>query len=206
MGVITAGGGGCRGQRWQCPAGLRTPGTEGHVWLAGSFLGHLGVGWRRGLQQGAGQRVEQEMAGAEVGRGEPDAPAGDELKCGGRCGPRARRTWIWHVPESRSCSIGPRSRLSPKRSSPPCPVRCPRSRAATHVWNGTSTIRRNDPGPSAEAMPSLMLAPRSRQGHRASVSPAPGHWSGHALQPRPGDASAQTCPQPPVPPSFSVFG
>jgi hypothetical protein len=27
------------------------------------------------------------MAGAEVGRGGPDAPAGDELKCGGRCGP-----------------------------------------------------------------------------------------------------------------------
>jgi hypothetical protein len=68
----------------------------------------------------------------------------------GRRGPRARRTSIRRVPESRSCSIGPGNRVPPNRSSPPCPGRCQRSSAATHAWNGTSTIRRNDSDPSAD--------------------------------------------------------
>lgn len=66
------------------PAGSRTPGTDGHAWLAGSIPGMCS---RHALQQIAGQRVKQEMAGAEIGCGGPDTPAGDELKGGGRCGP-----------------------------------------------------------------------------------------------------------------------
>ena len=46
------------------------------------------------------------------------------MRRSGRSGPRARRTSIRRVPESRSCSIGPRNRLSPIRSSPSGPVRC----------------------------------------------------------------------------------
>jgi hypothetical protein len=65
-------------------AGLRTPGTDRRVWLA---RGVPGVRWRQVLRQGAGQRVEQEMAGAEIGAGGPDAHAGDELDSGGRGGP-----------------------------------------------------------------------------------------------------------------------
>jgi hypothetical protein len=61
--------------------GLRTPGTGGHGWLAS---GIRGMGCRQVLRQEAGQRVKQEMPGAEVGRGGPDAPAGDELQSGGR--------------------------------------------------------------------------------------------------------------------------
>jgi len=34
------------------------------------------------VDESAGQRVEQEMAGAEVGRGGPDTPAGDEFERG----------------------------------------------------------------------------------------------------------------------------
>jgi hypothetical protein len=153
------------------PAGLRTPGTDRRVWLA---RGVPGVRWRQVLRQGAGQRVEQEMAGAEIGAGGPDAPAGDELdgsgrggpavdvQClaqHGRSGPRARRTWIRHVPEPRSCSTGPRNRLSPNRRSPPRPMGCQLSSAATHVSNGTSTIRRNDSHPGAGPMFALMLPP-----------------------------------------------
>ena len=58
-------------------AGLRVPGTGGYGGLA---CGVPGLGWRQVLRQRAGQRVEQEMPGAEVGRGRPDAPAGDELQ------------------------------------------------------------------------------------------------------------------------------
>ena len=58
-------------------AGLRLPGTGGYGWLAG---GVPGMGWRQVLQQRADQRVKQEMPGAEVGRGRPGAPAGDELQ------------------------------------------------------------------------------------------------------------------------------
>jgi len=58
------------------PAGLRVPGTGGYWWLA---CGVPGLGWQV-LRQGAGQRVKQEVPGAEVGRGRPDAPAGDELQ------------------------------------------------------------------------------------------------------------------------------
>jgi Resolvase, N terminal domain len=63
------------------PAGLRTPGTDRHAWLARSIPG---LRWRQRLQQTAGQRIEQKMASAEIGRGEPDAPCGDELNGGGR--------------------------------------------------------------------------------------------------------------------------
>jgi hypothetical protein len=59
------------------PAGLRMPGTGGYRRLA---YGVLGMGWRQVLRQKAGQRVKQEMPGAEVSRGRPDAPAGDELQ------------------------------------------------------------------------------------------------------------------------------
>ncbi len=62
-------------------AGLRTPGTGGHGWLAS---GVRGMGWRQVLRHKAGQRVKLVMPGAEVGRGGPDAPAGDELQSGGR--------------------------------------------------------------------------------------------------------------------------
>ena len=150
--------------------GLRTPGTGGHGWLAS---GVRGMGWRQVLRQKAGQRVKQEMPGAEVGRGGPDAPPGmsskavdDEdqrsmsslMRKRGRSGPRARRTSIRRVPESRSCSIGPAKWLPPNRSSPPCPVRCQLSSAATHASNGTPTIRRNDSDPGAEPALTIMLA------------------------------------------------
>src|SRR5690242_21362984 len=59
-------------------------------------------------------------------------------------GPRARRTWIRRVPNSRSCAIGPSSRLPPIRSSPPLIVGSQLSNAATHVSKGTSTTRQND--------------------------------------------------------------
>jgi hypothetical protein len=62
-------------------AGLGTPGTNRHGLLARSIPG---LCWRQWLQQTAGQRVEQKMADAEIGRGGPDAPAGDELNGGGR--------------------------------------------------------------------------------------------------------------------------
>ena len=91
------------------PAALRTPGTDGRLWLAG---GVPGMRWGQVLRQGAGQRVEQVMAGAEVGRGGPDVPAGDELDSGdeedqrsrsrrmrsGRSVPRARRTSVRPCP------------------------------------------------------------------------------------------------------------
>jgi hypothetical protein len=70
--VATAGGG---------PEALRTPGTDGRAWLARSARG---MRWEQVLPQGAGQRVKQEMAGAEIGRGGADTPAGDELNSGGR--------------------------------------------------------------------------------------------------------------------------
>jgi hypothetical protein len=62
-------------------AGSRTPGTDRHGWLARSIPG---LCWRQRLPQMAGQRVEQKMASAEIGRGGPNAPAGDELNDGGR--------------------------------------------------------------------------------------------------------------------------
>ena len=63
---------------------LRMPRTDGHVWLARSVTG---LGRRQVLPQRAGQQVKQEMPGAEIGRGRPDAPARDELDHGRRCGP-----------------------------------------------------------------------------------------------------------------------
>ena len=64
--------------------GLRTPGTDDRAWLA---LGAAHMRWWPWLRQGAGQRVKQAMAGAEVACGGPEAPAGDELESGGRGGP-----------------------------------------------------------------------------------------------------------------------
>ena len=72
------------------------------------------------------------------------------MSSGGRSGRRPRRTWIRHVPESPSRSIGPRKRPWPRCSSPSCPVRCQLSRAARQASNGMSTIRRNDSQPTAE--------------------------------------------------------
>lgn len=79
--MITATGGRPAACHHRGTAGLRTPGTGGHGWLAS---GVRGMGCRQVLRQKAGQRVKQEMPGAEVGRGGPDAPAGDELQSGGR--------------------------------------------------------------------------------------------------------------------------
>jgi hypothetical protein len=58
---------------------LRTPRTDRHVRLARSVTG---IGRRQVLQQRAGQQVKQEMPGAEIGRGRPDAPVRDELDHG----------------------------------------------------------------------------------------------------------------------------
>ena len=69
---------GWRGRR---KAGLRTPGTDRRGWPARSIPD---LCWRRRLQQMAGQRVEQKMASAKVGRGGPDVPGGDQLEGGGR--------------------------------------------------------------------------------------------------------------------------
>ena len=80
------------------------------------------------------------------------------MRRGGRSGPRARRTSIRCVPDSRSCSIGPGTWPAPDRSSPPCPVRCQLSSAATHVSKGTLMIRRNDSDADAGPMLALMLA------------------------------------------------
>ena len=79
------------------------------------------------------------------------------MRSGGRSGPRARRTWIRHAPESRSRSIGPRKRLWPTCSSLSCPMRCQLSRAARQASNGMSTIRRNDSPPAAEHVSALGL-------------------------------------------------
>ena len=65
----------------RAPAGLRSRRTGGHVRPARRVPR---VGWRQVLRQRADQQVTQEMAGAEVSRGGPDAPAGDELQGGGR--------------------------------------------------------------------------------------------------------------------------
>jgi hypothetical protein len=118
---------------------------------------------------------------AVLAGGEDQRSTSSRMRNGGRSGPRVRRTSIRHVPESRSCSIGPRTRLWPMRSSPSCPVRCQLSRAATHVSNGMSTIRRNDSHPRTGHMPALMLAQppgkpvrRARQrGPSAGRAPAP---------------------------------
>ena len=65
----------------RAPAGLRTRRTGGHVRPARRVPR---AGRRQVLRQRADQQVKQEMAGAEVSRGGPDAPAGDELQGGGR--------------------------------------------------------------------------------------------------------------------------
>jgi hypothetical protein len=52
--------------------------------LIGARRDHRGRVARR---QGADQRVKYEVAGAEVGGGGADPPAGDELERGGRWGP-----------------------------------------------------------------------------------------------------------------------
>ena len=80
------------------------------------------------------------------------------MRSSGRSVPRARRTSVRHVPESRSCLIGPRRRLPPIRGSRSGAVRCQLSRAATQVSNGMSTIRRNDGHSRAGVMLALMVA------------------------------------------------
>jgi hypothetical protein len=64
-----------------------------------------------------------------------------------------------YVPESRSCSMGPRSMLLPMCRSLWGPVRCPCSSAATHLSSGMSMIRRNDSKPAAGLPPALILGP-----------------------------------------------
>ena len=61
--------------------GLRTAGTGGHARLA---RGVPAAGWRHVLRPRAGQQVKQVMAGAEIGRGGPDAPRPSRLT--GRAG------------------------------------------------------------------------------------------------------------------------
>ncbi len=79
------------------------------------------------------------------------------MSSGRRSGPRARRTWIRHVPESRSASIGPRKRPWRTCSSVPCRLRCQLSRAARQASKGMSASRRNDSHPTAEHMSALGL-------------------------------------------------
>jgi len=79
------------------------------------------------------------------------------IRSTGRNGPLAKRAWIRHVPVLRSSRIGPRNELPPNRRSP-CPVRSQPSSAATHVWNGMSTIRLNDSRPRTGTISALMLA------------------------------------------------
>lgn len=84
--------------------GLRTPGTDGHMWLASSVPG---MHYRQVLRQTAGQQGTQEMVGAKTGGGGPEEPVGDELYSGGRtvAGDRpAPGAWNhprWHVPDVR---------------------------------------------------------------------------------------------------------
>ena len=80
-GMMTASGRRLPGWRGRREAGLKTPGTDGRGWPAHSIPD---LRWKRRLQQMAGQQVEQKMASAEVGRGGPDVPGGDQLEGGGR--------------------------------------------------------------------------------------------------------------------------
>ena len=154
----------------RAPAGLRTRRTGGHVRPARRVPR---AGWRQVLRQSAGQQVKQEMAGPEVCRGGPDAPAGDELQSGGRCGPavdvqshpqgRAQRSpgqadldpactglgIVLHRPGQLACAGSEFAAV---------PGTLPASSAATHVSNGTSTIRRNDSDADTGPMLALMLA------------------------------------------------
>jgi hypothetical protein len=85
------------------------------------------------------------------------------MRSGGRSGPRARRASIQHVSLSRSCSIGQRNWLWPMCGSPPCPVRCQLSSAATQLSNGTSMIRQNDSQLTDEHVSAFMLACPARR-------------------------------------------
>jgi hypothetical protein len=71
------------------------------------------------------------------------------MRNSGRNGPWATSALTRHVPEPRSCSIGPRNQLLPTCSSPSSPWSHQLSNAVTHASNRMSTIRRNDsqPGP-----------------------------------------------------------
>ena len=64
------------------------------------------------------------------------------MRIGGRSRPVARQTSSRRVPESGSCSIGPRIRLRPMCRSRSCSVRSQFCRAATNVSTGMSTTRR----------------------------------------------------------------
>jgi hypothetical protein len=173
------GGALCR-SRWRRSARVRdaVPGCRSRPARVGPGPRMAGGGAVRALRrpgpcERAGQRVQQQVAGPEGGGAGPDVPAGDEFQrgprgeedqwsacslilSGGRSGPRARWTWTWQVPQSRSCSAGPQTRPWPARRPPSCAVTCPLSRAATHVPNGTSTIRRNDNQARAGRGPALM--------------------------------------------------
>jgi hypothetical protein len=91
------------------------------------------------------------------------------MSSGRRSGPRSRRTWIRHVSESRSRSVGPRTRPWPKRSSPSCVVRRQLSRAGWQASNGMSTIRRNDRQPTAEPLSALGLPSAQLADEKAAV-------------------------------------
>src|SRR5215472_6913522 len=129
-------------------------------------------------QQRVGQRVQQEVAGPEVGCGGPDPLGWDEFKNGpcGRGGPAAyvqshgtRRAQPppgeANLDSARAAVAilldGQRNRLGPMCSSLPCPVRCQLSSTATHRSNGISMIRGNDSQLTAEYVPALLLAPAS---------------------------------------------
>ena len=95
----------------------------------------------------------------------------------GCSGPLARRTWIRHVPTSRSCSIGPSNWLPPNRSSPSCLVRSQLSSAATYVSKETSTIRQNESELIAGIMLVVMLStPPPHGAHVSLLSPGNLVW------------------------------
>ena len=148
----------------------RTESTGTCGWLALS----PGMDWGKVLRQEAGQHVKQAMPGAEIGRGGPDGPAGDELHGGGRGGPavdvqshaqeRAQRSRGLGGPGSGVAPSRDRARSAPGRlafaepESGAWPVRCQLSSAARHVSSGTFTIRRNDSHPGTGPVFAVMLA------------------------------------------------
>jgi hypothetical protein len=145
----------------------------GWPWSACGWLAAARSGRRagKGPCERAGQRVQQQVAGPEVGGAGPDVPAGDEFQRGPR-GPR--RTSGRPAASSSAAAQRPAGQVDldlagpavpvvldrpadqALAGAPSCPVSCPLSRAATHVPNGASTIRRSDSQAWGGRVPALM--------------------------------------------------
>ena len=152
-------------------AGLRTPGTGGHGWLAS---GVRGMGCRQVLRQEAGQRVKQEMPGAEVGRGGPDAPA--------RMAPKR---WTMRTSGRRPVSCANAGAAIPGPGGPRSGVFPSRDRAPSGRTTGFRRVRRRAPyAASCQVRPRTPGTGRPRSGGMTAI-PAPSPRSRSCLPDRP---------------------